>query len=75
MEMSLDVVVSLETGYRLGIQVTVILFLRQKTFYLLETIQTGSGAHTVAYSLGHVVCIPGHKAATAKSWPLTTILY
>jgi hypothetical protein len=22
-----------------------------------------------------VVCIPGHKAATAKSWPLTTILY
>jgi hypothetical protein len=73
MEMSLDVVVSLETGYRLGIQGTVILFMRGKTFYLLETVQTGSGAHTVSYSVGSVGCIPGCKAARAKSWPLTTI--
>ena len=71
--MSLDDVVSLVTGCGLGIQGTVILVMRGNTFYLLETVQTGPGAHTVSYSVGSAGCIPGHKVARAKSWPLTTI--
>ena len=59
MEMSLDGVVSLVTGYGLGIRGTVMLFMRSKTFYLLETVQTGSGTHTVSYSVVNVGCIPG----------------
>jgi hypothetical protein len=68
--MSLDGVV---TSYGLSIQRTVIPFMRGKKFYLLETVQTGSGAHTVSYSVGSAGCIPGCKAAKAESWPLTTI--
>jgi len=71
--MSLDGVVSLVTGYGLGIQRTVIRFMRGKTFYLLETVQTVPGGHTVSYSVGSAGSIPGRKAAKAKSWPLTTI--
>jgi len=72
--MNPDDVVSLVTGYGLGIQATVILFMRGKTFHLLETVQTGPGAHTVSYSVGSVGCMPGRKVARTKSWPLTTIL-
>jgi hypothetical protein len=47
--------------------------MRGKTFYLLETVKNGPGAHTVSYSVGSAGCISGHKAAKAKSQPLTTI--
>jgi len=71
--MNLDDVVSLVTDYGLGIQGTVMLFTSGKTFYLLETVQTGPGAHTVSYSVGSAGCIPGRIVARAKSWPLTTV--
>jgi len=48
--MNLDDVVSLVTDYGLGIQRIVILFTRGKTFYLLETVQTGPGAHSFLFS-------------------------
>jgi hypothetical protein len=43
-------------------------------FFLLHSIQTGSGAHLASYPMGTMVSFPGGgKAARLFSWPLTCI--